>query len=138
LRTQFALDRCDEKKESEKCPGEVNCGMFKIAFRETGNGLDACKPCSMLPTKPDPKGESQEPEDEHDLFFAAVFDARARLKLSGHFGEMTTLQFEMSVAADQLIEIFERESSARARVAQEDNLRLITEIMKALGGIKTK
>ena len=34
-----------------RCPGETECGAFQIAKSETGNGLDACVGCEMLPTK---------------------------------------------------------------------------------------
>lgn len=27
--------------------------MFQVALSETGNGLDACRNCELLPTKPD-------------------------------------------------------------------------------------
>jgi hypothetical protein len=38
--------------------------MFKVAEREAGDGLEACKGCALLPTKPDEDGE----EEESDLF----------------------------------------------------------------------
>ena len=35
----------------ERCPGETNCEKFALAKSETGNGLDACGGCDLLPTK---------------------------------------------------------------------------------------
>jgi hypothetical protein len=70
-----------------------------------------------------------------DLFFRKVFDARARARLLGVIdgSRVTTLQFEMAVVADGLIENFEREAAARARIAQEENSKIIIEMMRALG-----
>ncbi len=40
--------------------------MFQVAATETGNGLDACGGCELLPTKPG--NESSEVLEENELF----------------------------------------------------------------------
>lgn len=55
------------EKPASICPGESACGKFDLAKRETGNGLDACANCSMLPTKP-----VEDDEDEDDEVFDEI------------------------------------------------------------------
>lgn len=37
--------------EGNRCPGENNCSMFKVAKSETNDGEEACRGCELLPTK---------------------------------------------------------------------------------------
>jgi hypothetical protein len=96
--------------------------------------LDACANCELLPTKE----AKEKPADPLASFFGAVFDARARARISGSIDKsgVTTLQYEMVVIAEQMIEEFEREAAARARLAQEEHSELITQVLKALAGIR--
>lgn len=136
LRKSFGLDRYDEP-EAKKCPGEDACGKFAIARSESGNGLDACANCELLPSKLK-RAEEKKTDEKLDSFFGKVFDARARGRLTGAIdgSRITNLEFEMAVVAEGLVEKFEQEASGRARLSQEENSKLIVQMMKALGGFR--
>lgn len=135
LRSEFALDRYDAAEASAKCPGETKCGKFQIAFNETGDGLDACNGCSMLPSKL-AQNEEKVIDENHARLFNFVYNARARQKVSGEVPRLTTLQFELLVGLEFLTEQFEREAAAQTRIVQEENLKILSEMVKALCGFR--
>lgn len=56
IRKGFGFEVAEIKRDG-KCPGEDDCGLFRFAMQECGDGLEACnpsqgRPCESLSSKP--------------------------------------------------------------------------------------
>ena len=120
----FGIDNKEKKVFEDRCPGENHCGMFQVAIAETGNGLDACKGCDLLPTKPGnqiDKPES-EPSNRLDVYVSNLYRIRSS-RLSGFpksESEITYLQYQSLVTLEYLIEQIGQVSEIKNRMLMEE------------------
>ncbi|MDQ3747966.1 MAG: hypothetical protein M3367_02960 [Acidobacteriota bacterium] len=95
--------------------------MFAVAQSETGNGLEACNGCEMLPTKPGNKIVEKEAVDNFDFFVSNLYRIRAK-RMCGFptpATEITNLQFECLINLEFLIEQTERQCDYQTRQSLE-------------------
>ena len=89
--------------------------MFKIAIRETGDGLEACNGCSMLPTKPGTETGDAAAEDDDEielLIFQTgqiieAEDAGFRTNWDLHDADLAELVIEYRKAEKELKMLFD-------------------------------
>lgn len=98
--------------------------MFQLAMSETKNGLNACKNCELLPTKPGRQIDKPENEapDKLDVYVSNLYRIRSS-RLSGFpksEAEITYLQYQSLVTLEYLIEQIGQVSEIKNRMLMEE------------------
>lgn len=96
----------------EQCPGEKNCTMFSVAIAETGNGLDACSICDLLPTK------NKKPETSELFLYLRLIE---RLRSEQRAGEKIDWSLKMPIEWEGFVEWHRVEAEVDADFKAETN-----------------